>query len=169
MGLQVNIKKYKFRVKHIKYLRFIVTTERIKVNLKKVKVICNQRSLYTVKGIQSFLSFYNFYCRFICNYRVIARPLIQLTQKNTPFVFNSNCIEAFNELKDRLISSPVLYYYNLDLKLMLKTDASNGVVAGILLQLYLDGKQYLVAFFSKIINLAECNYEIHNKEILAII
>jgi len=57
-----------------------------------------------------------------------------------PFIFNNNYIEAFRELKDRLISSLILYYYNLDLKLMLETDASNKVIAGILLQLYLDGK-----------------------------
>jgi len=57
-----------------------------------------------------------------------------------PFIFNNNYIEAFRELKDRLISSLILYYYNPDLKLMLKTDTSNGVVAGILLQLYLDSK-----------------------------
>ena len=78
-------------------------------------------------------------------------------------------MEAFNKLKDWLISSPVLYYYNLDLKLMLKIDASDGVIAGILLQLYLDSEWYPVAFFLKIINLAKCNYEIYDKEILAII
>ena len=49
-------------------------------------------------------------------------------------------MEAFNKLKDRLISSPVFYYYNLDFKLMLEMDASNRVIAGILLQLHLDGK-----------------------------
>jgi len=70
----------------------------------------------------------------------MAKPLIQLTRKDTPFVFNSDCIEAFKELKERLISSLILYHYNLDLKLMLETDASNRVIAGILLQLYLDGK-----------------------------
>ena len=52
---------------------------------------------------------------------------------------------------------------------MLETDASNRVIAGILLQLYPDGKWYPVIFFLKIINPAEYNYEIHNKEILAII
>ena len=57
-----------------------------------------------------------------------------------PFDFNSNYIEAFNKLKDWLIFSPILYYYNLDLKLMLEMDTSNRVVTGILLQLYLDGK-----------------------------
>ena len=49
-------------------------------------------------------------------------------------------MEAFRELKDQLISSLILYYYNLDLKLILKTDASNRVIAGILLQLYLNSK-----------------------------
>jgi len=56
------------------------------------------------------------------------------------FIFNNNCIKAFKELKDRLISSLILYHYDLDLKLMLETDAFNRVVAGVLLQLYLDGE-----------------------------
>jgi len=50
-----------------------------------------------------------------------------------PFIFNNNCIETFKELKDQLISSLILCYYNPDLKLMLETDASNKVVVGILL------------------------------------
>jgi len=99
----------------------------------------------------------------------MAKPLIQLTQKDTPFIFNSNCIGAFKELKERLISSLILYYYNLDLKLMLEINASNGVIVGILLQLYPDGKWYPITFFLKIIDLAKCNYKIHNKEMLAII
>jgi hypothetical protein len=57
-----------------------------------------------------------------------------------PFVFNNNCIEAFKELKDQLISFLVFCHYDLDLKLMLKIDASNRVIAGILLQLYLDSE-----------------------------
>jgi sporulation-control protein spo0M len=57
-----------------------------------------------------------------------------------PFIFNNNYIEAFGELKDRLISSLIIRYYNLDLKLILETDASDRVVVGVLLQLYLDGE-----------------------------
>jgi len=52
---------------------------------------------------------------------------------------------------------------------MLETDASNRVVAGILSQLHLDGEWYPIAFFLKIIDPAECNYKVHNKEMLAII
>ena len=50
-----------------------------------------------------------------------------------PFIFNDNYIEVFKELKERLISSPILRHYDLDLKLMLETNASDGVMAGILL------------------------------------
>jgi len=50
-----------------------------------------------------------------------------------PFIFNNNYIKAFKEIKNRLISFLILYYYNLDLKLILKTDTSNRVIAGILL------------------------------------
>ena len=56
------------------------------------------------------------------------------------FIFDNNCIKAFKELKDRLIFFLILCYYDLDLKLMLEMDAFNRVVAGVLLQLYLDGE-----------------------------
>ena len=86
-----------------------------------------------------------------------------------PFVFNNNYIEVFEELKNQLTFSLILCHYNLDLELILEIDVFNRVVAGILLQLYLDSKWYPIAFFSKIIALAECNYEVYNKEMLAII
>ena len=99
----------------------------------------------------------------------MAKPLIQLTKNNTPFVFNDNYIEAFKELKDRLTSSLILRHYDPDLKLILETDASDGVVAGVLSQLHLDSKWYPVAFFLKIMAPAKYNYEVHDKEMLAII
>jgi hypothetical protein len=63
----------------------------------------------------------------------------------------------------------ILWHYNLLYKSMLETDASNGVIASILLQLYLDGEWHLVAYFSKTMAPTKYNYEIYNKEMLAII
>jgi len=63
----------------------------------------------------------------------MAKPLIQLTKNNTPFIFNDNYIKAFKELKNRLTSFLILRHYNPDLKLILETDASNKVVVGVLL------------------------------------
>ncbi len=85
-----------------------------------------------------------------------------------PFIFNNNCIKAFKEIKDYFFF-PILYYYNLDLELMLKIDIFNKVIAGILSQLHLDSEWYPVAFFLKTIDLVKYNYKIHNKEMLAII
>jgi len=168
-GLQVDIKKCEFGVKRTKYLGFIVSTEGIEVDPEKVEAIRNWKPPCTVKGIQSFLGFCNFYRRFIRDYGVVAKPLVRLTKNNTPFVFDDNCTEAFEELKDRLTSSPILRHYDPDLESILETDASDGVVAGVLSQLHLDGEWYPMAFFSKTMAPAECNYKVHDKEMLAIV
>ena len=87
-GLQVDIKKSEFSVKKTKYLGFIISTNGIQVDPEKIEVIQAWQPPTTVKGIQSFLGFCNFYRRFIRNYRRIARPLIRLTRKETPFIFD---------------------------------------------------------------------------------
>jgi RNase H-like domain found in reverse transcriptase len=62
----------------------------------------------------------------------MARPLIQLTKADVPFNFNNKCQEVFQELKRRIITAPILRHYNPLYKSMLETDASDGVIAGIL-------------------------------------
>jgi hypothetical protein len=78
-GLQADIKKSKFSIKKTKYLGFIISTEGIEVDPEKIAVIQNWQSPTTVKGVQSFLGFCNFYRYFIKEYRRIARPLNRLT------------------------------------------------------------------------------------------
>ena len=67
------------------------------------------------------------------------------------------------------MAAPVLRHYDPNLESRIETDASNGVVAGVLSQLHSDGEWHSVAYFSKTMAPAECNYEIHDKEMLAII
>jgi type III secretory pathway component EscU len=78
-GLQADIKKCEFNVICTKYLGFVVSTDGIEVDLEKVEVICNWKHLTTVKGVQSFLGFCNFYWYFIQNYSKTAASLTQLT------------------------------------------------------------------------------------------
>ncbi len=85
------------------------------------------------------------------------------------FKFDYACQEAFEELKQRMIEAPILCHYDTTLESMIKTDVSDGVITGILSQKHPDGEWYPVAFFSKTMTLAECNYEIHDKEMLAIV
>ena len=65
---------------------------------------------------------------------------MRLTKNDTPFVFDDSYIEAFKQLKNQLTSSPILRHYDPDLESMLETDASDGVIAGVLSQLHLDGE-----------------------------
>ena len=90
-GLQADIKKSEFSVKRTKYLGFIISTDGIEADPEKTAVINQWEPPRTVKGIQSFLGFCNFYRRFIKNYSRIARPLSRLTIKDQPFHFDTAC------------------------------------------------------------------------------
>jgi len=168
-GLQADIKKCEFGVMRTKYLGFIVTTKGIEVDLEKVEVIYGWQPPKSVRGVQSFLGFCNFYRRFIEDYGRVAKPLIYFTKNDITFDFNEDCLEAFAELKRRLTLAPVFAHYNPTLPFRLETDAFDGVIAAVFSQKGTDGFWHSVAFFSKIMILAELNYQIYDKEMLAII
>jgi hypothetical protein len=168
-GLQADIRKCEFGVTRTKYLGFIISTDGIEVDPEKTEVIHHWKEPKTVKGIQSFLGFCNFYRRFIRDFGILARPLSQLTKDNVPFQFDDVCRKAFQELKRRLTEAPILRHYDYNLETMLETDASDGVIAGVLSQLHPDGNWYPVGYFSKTMAPSELNYQIHDKEMLAIV
>ena len=84
-GLQADITKCTFHVKEIPYLGLIIITEEVKMNSAKVSIIVKWPSLMNIKNIQSFLSFINFYRRFIYGYSKLAFPLTHLIKKDVPF------------------------------------------------------------------------------------
>jgi hypothetical protein len=168
-GLQADIKKCEFNVTKTKYLGFILSTDGIEVDPEKVSVVREWKAPESVRGIQSFLGFCNFYRRFIRDYGVIAKPLVQLTKIGVPFVFGKECWEAFEELKACLTSSELLQHYNADYQSIIETDASDRVVTEVLSQLHPDSEWYPVAYFLKTMAPAECNYKIHDKKMLAIV
>jgi transposase InsO family protein len=168
-GLQASIRKCEFHVTETKYLGFIITSEGIKVDPEKVATIINWRRPCTVRAVQSFLGFCNFYRRFIRNYSKIARSLYHLTKDNVPFSWNADCARAFQELKNFLSNAPILRHYQADRPTKVETDASDGVVAGVLSQQQDDGLWHPIGFYSKSMSAPEKNYEIHDKEMLAVV
>ena len=168
-GLQVDIKKCEFNVTRTKYLGFIITTKGIEVDPAKVEAVAQWKAPANVRGVQSFLGFCNFYRRFIRDYGKIAKPLVNLTKTGIPFQFDKSCWDAFEELKLRLTSALILQHYYPEYECMVETDASDGVIAGVFSQKHPNGEWYPIAFYSKTMAPAECNYEIHDKEMLAII
>ena len=168
-GLQVDLKKCEFCVTEVKYLGMIITTKGIKMDPAKVATIVNWPQLKGIKDVQAFLGLANFYRRFIRGFSRLARPLTNLTRKNTPFNWNEKCMKAFSQLKTMFTTAPVLAHYDPRLQSVVEVDASDYCVSGILSQFGEDGILRPVAFFSHKLEPAQCNYEIYDKELLAVI
>ncbi|GKA52388.1 hypothetical protein Tco_0745703, partial [Tanacetum coccineum] len=88
----------------------------IEVDKSKVDVIAKLPHPTTVKGIRSFLGHAGFYRRFIQDFSKIARPMTHLLEKETPFIFSKECIEAFETLKMKLTQAPILVAPDWDLQ-----------------------------------------------------
>lgn len=167
-GLQVDINKSEFSVTKTKFLGFIIGVDGIEVDPEKISVINDWDYADNVRGVQSYLGFCNFYRRFIRNYSSICRPLTVLTGKDVPFHFGKQCKEAWEQLREALKSAPILCHYDPFKQTRLETDASDGVVAGVLSQLQDDDLFHPIGYFSKTMIDAELNYPIYDKEMLAI-
>ncbi len=97
------------------------------------------------------------------------KSLIKLIRKNQSFYWSENCQIAFEQLKKRVIETSVLSYFSSELKTYLKFDSSDYVSVEVLSQKENDDLIRSVTYFSKILSSVECNYEIYDKELLAII
>nr|GEX74663.1 hypothetical protein [Tanacetum cinerariifolium] len=89
-------------------LAYVMLQSGIEVDRAKVDVIAKLPHPTTVKGVSSFLGHVGFYCRFIQDFSKIARPMTHLLEKETPFVFSKECIDAFDTLKKKLTEAPIL-------------------------------------------------------------
>jgi hypothetical protein len=118
--------------------------------------------------VQSFLDFVNFYRIFIKDYFKIAAPLTRLTRKDK-FVWNEKAKEAFETLKKAFTLAPILVHVDSSKLFFLETDASNFALDSVLSQYGENGRLHPIAYCSWKFSLAEINYEIHDKEHLAII
>ena len=134
----------------------------------KVQIIQDWLEPRKVKDIQSFLGFANFYCCFIYGYSRITILLTCLTRKGIPWHFTDECRYAFNALKRAFTSAPVLTHWMLDMPITIETDASDYVLAAVLSVTTPSGKLHPVAFHSCTFHTPECNYDVHDKEPLAI-
>jgi len=135
----------------------------------KLTAVTNWPTLKTMKEVQKFLGFCNFYHRFVKNYSALAQPLFNLTKKDVPFHWDHAEKQAFHDLQSVLTSAPVLILLDYEKPFTLITDASNYTTGSILEQEDAFSCSHPVAYFSKSLQPAECNYEIHDKELLAII
>lgn len=141
---------------------------------KKIETIVNWKTFRCIKDVQAFLGFANFYRRFIHGYSKIVAPLSNLTRKDQKFFifpWTTDGLEqrVFENLKKVFTNAPILTHFDPDKEIWLEIDTSDYVVAAILSQRGEDGELHPVAFLSKKMSPQECNYEIYDKEPLAIV
>nr|GEV16389.1 reverse transcriptase domain-containing protein [Tanacetum cinerariifolium] len=113
MNLVLNWEKCHFMCKEGIVLGHKISKSGIEVDRVKVDVIAKLPHPTTVKGVRSFLGHAGFYRRFIQDFSKIARPMTHLLEKETPFIFSKECIDAFNTLKKKLTEASILGSENL--------------------------------------------------------
>ncbi|KAH0606065.1 uncharacterized protein H6S33_004522 [Morchella sextelata] len=147
-GVLLKPEKCEFHTQSTTYLGLIIEPNGIKMDPRKVETVKNWTVPKTVKDVQAFLGFPNFYRRSIRGFSELASPLTRLTRKDIPFEWTPEAQTAFNDLKEAFPTAPILTYFDPEKKLLWKP---------------------MHLTMSLLHSRAERNYEIYDKELLAII
>ncbi|GJX25436.1 reverse transcriptase domain-containing protein [Tanacetum coccineum] len=167
-NLALNWEKSHFMVKEGIVLGHKISKSGIEVDRAKIDVIAKLPHPTTVKGVRSFLGHAGFYRRFIQNFSKIARPMTHLLEKETPFYFSKECIEAFITLKKNLTEAPILIAPDWNEPFELMCDASDFALGAVLGQRH--EKHFRpIHYASKTMNEAESRYTTTEKEMLAVV
>jgi len=169
IDLQMNINKCKFHVQKIFFLKLLLFIEELKMNLRKVQAVVEWSTSTNLTQMQFFVDFCNFYRRFIKNFSKIVRSLIQLIQKEMIFEWDQACQTTFDHMKKRMTEVSILRHFDQNRETILETDSFDYVNDDILSQYDDEETLHSMIYYSKNLSLAECNYEIYDKKLLAII
>ncbi len=169
VDLQINIDKCKFKIQKISFLKLLIFINDLRMNSWKVDVIWSWEVSWSLTHVQIFIDFCNFYQWFIKNFSKIIQLMIKLTWKDHLFEWTEICQMIFEELKQQMITVFILKHFDLIREVILKTDFLNYVNNKVLFQYDDEDILHSVIFYNKNMILAECNYEIYDKELLIII
>lgn len=133
----------------------------------KVKAIMDWPAPMTVYGVHSFLGLTNFYCCFIKDYAKLAKPLMDLTQKNRVFSCGEADTSTFAYLKGRFTMAPILTYPDNDCQFILETDASDFATRAVL-SILKEDKWDPITFSSYAMSPEGQNYLVADKEMLSV-
>jgi len=162
--------KCEFEKTRIEYLGVIISHNCVEMDPVKIAGVTEWPVPTSKKEVQSFVGFTNFYRRFISNFSHHARPLFDLTKKDIRFMWGNREQDTFNRLKELVTSAPVLALPDNERPYRVEADGSRVTTGAVLSQLSPeDDKWHPVVFLSKSLSAVECNYEIDDTEMLAIV
>ena len=167
--LYAKVEKCEFHKDQMTFVGYLVSKEGIGMDPTKVSAILDWPIPTTVKEVQSFLGFANFYRKFIQNFSSLTTPLTSLTRKAAKFCWSSAAAAAFSALQHAFTSAPILQHFQPDLPLTIEADASDFALGCILSQPSPTGDLHPVCYYSRKFTAAELNYPIYDKELLAVV
>ncbi|KAL0186709.1 hypothetical protein M9458_018379, partial [Cirrhinus mrigala] len=167
--LYAKLEKCEFQRTSTSFLGYIISPEGVAMDEKKVEAVLKWPQPRTLKELQRFLGFTNFYRRFIRNFSSVAAPLTSMTKRQTTrLTWSQEALQAFDELRVRFTSAPILRHPDPNKPFIVEVDASSTGVGAILSQRHGDpAKTFPCAYFSRKLSPAERNYDVGNRELLA--
>ena len=157
----------------VEFLRFIVGNDRVKMDPTKVESITSWPTPKSPYDVRMFLGLANFYRRFIRGFNDLAKPLTRPLKKDNlmkRFHWDPEVQKAFDYLRTAFTTAPILRHFDPERPTIIEADASDFTIGAVVSQVAPeDGKLHPIAFYSKTLNTAKQNYEIYNKEMLAIV
>jgi len=168
-NLRLNGEKCTWFSKEVRLLGHIVNSKGVSTDPNKIRAITEMNPPQNLKQLQQYLGLCNYYRRFIQDFSKLAAPLFKLLKKEEKFVWSTECQEAFEALKDKLISYPILRSPDFSKDFILYTDASGYAIGAILSQKDDENREYVCLYASRILKGAELQYGITEKECLAVV
>ena len=167
-NLKIKPKKCKFAQEKTEYLGHIISSDGIEPDKANIEKVANYPVPKTIKNVRAFLGIAGFYRRHIKDFAKIAAPLHGLIRKDNRFCWRTEHQNAFETLKNALITYPILAFPDFDKPFLLSTDASDVAIGAVLSQPYENGDRP-VAYGSRVLNAAEKKYSCVERELLAIV
>ena len=167
--LYVKPEKCAWKIQKVNFLGIVMGQGKIEMEEDKVVGVLNWPVPKTVRDVRKFLGLANYYRQFVKNFTKIAQPLNNLTRKEEKWKWGDEQQETFEQLKQVFTSRLLLVALDIDKEFRVEADASNFAIGGVLSIKCEDNKWRLVAYISKLLNETKRNYEIYDKEMLAVI
>jgi hypothetical protein len=162
--LFAKFKKCEFWLDKVAFLGHVVTKEGIAVDPGKMEVVVNWVRPSNAHEVQSFLGLAGYYRRFVEGFSRLAAPLTRLTKKNEKFQWSEECEQSFQELKQHLVTAPVLTLPSGSDGFVIYSDASRKGLGCVLMQ---QGK--VITYASRQLKTYERNYPTHDLELAAVV
>jgi len=134
-GFKIKPTKCEWGKETVKYVGHIISKKGIEPDFDTIKHVKECKPPQTIQQIQEFLGLANYYRKFVRSFADVAAPLTQLLKKTEIFKWGAEQQKAFDTLKERLTTAPILIYPDFSKPMILMTDASNVAIGAVLGQI----------------------------------